>query len=675
MLKNTLKLHLSLSLLLVLFIGVCAKTKNDSQGKSPLSFVLTNNPGKGEISLKLGCTYKAIPPFSNPKDPQNTRLLDGNRPYNWRTTAGINRKDQNVIFNLKNRCSIYKVSMLFDTSKKPAYIEIFVSDSSQGPWNSVGKVLKKDQKAKWWKIKLKNITGQYVRIFHKLDKWGWYLREVKIYGNLLANNAGKAKLLNGKLPLIKNGKSFSEIVVADDVTSRTMAAALTFQQIAKRMTGVWIPVKLESDYDGKSTPVYIGNSKAVRKLGIKVKQDIKDGDHYIIRRGKDYLALVGNDAPDFDRKYLRSSVYAVYHFFEILGCGWFGADPLWQVIPEVKTLAAPRINIEEHPAFVSRLSWMHRVRSPELRDAWRQGGIGQGKYHAYKRLVPRKKYGKIHPEWFGKGQPDITNPDVIKVVIASLRKKLDKEPSSIVIPFSFSSNDNGGYVVNERTKKIGNISAQQLYFANEVAKGLNKTHRGRFYLDCLAYWHSHNPPKPMLKAQPGVRIRIVNEGNHTKPLEMPESKKAARRGRCNTREVKAIAGWEKTGGLVGVYEWHIPACGNKVWADVPWHPGEVSLKNLRYWHSKGIRLIKYETQKEKNGGLPLRWAVYYQCHRGMWNPKLTTKEIMAEACKKLFGPASEAMINYYAVFENAMLKTDELVGNWHLPSPKKFIRR
>ncbi len=65
-----------------------------------------------------------------------------------------------------------------------------------------------------------------------------------------------------------------------------------------------------------------------------------------------------------------------------------------------------------------------------------------------------------------------------------------------IVPFSFSSNDSGGYAGNERTKKIGNVSAQQLYFANEVAKELNKTHPGRFRLLCLAYWHSHSPPVP-----------------------------------------------------------------------------------------------------------------------------------------------------------------------------------
>jgi hypothetical protein len=672
MLKNAMViLKISVSLLFIVSWNICAGAASKSPANPMLRFVLTNNPGKNEIGLNTGCTYKATPPFSNPRDPKHTRLLDGDKPRNWHTTTGINRKDQDVVFDLKNRCRIDEVAMLFDTSKKPAHVEVFVSDSSQGPWNSCGKMSKEQYADKWWRIELNNVSGRYVKLFHKLDKWGWYLREVKLYGNILASSCGKAKVRDGELVLVEDGKTYSTIVVSDQVSSRTLDAARAFQCLAKRMTDVWIPIASESQYDSKSTPIYIGDSVAVRQRGINVKQDASDGDHYIIRRGNDYLALVGNDAPEYETKFLRSSVYAVYHLFEKLGCGWFGADPLWQVMPETQTLSIPPLKINERPAFLSRRSWMHRMKSEELRDAWRQGGASMGRYHAYKLLVPPKKYKKAHPDWFGKGQPDITNPEVIKVVIAQLRQKLDKISAPIVVPFSFSSNDNGGYVVNQRTRRIGNISTQQLYFANEVAKGLNKTHPGRFHLDCLAYWHSHKPPKPMLKAEPGVRIRIVNEGNHTRPVNMPETAKAASRGRSNTREVKAIEGWRKTGALVGIYEWHIPACGHKIWADMPWQPGEVSLENLRYWYSKGIRLVKYETKSEKNGGLPLRWPVYYQCHRGMWNPQLTAKEIMTEACGKLFGPAAQAMMNYYAVFEEAMLKTDEYVGNWHLPSPEK----
>lgn len=633
---------------------------------------MTNNPGENEVGLNTGCTYKATPPFSNPKDSKHARLLDGDKPYNWNTTTGINSKDQDVIFDLKSRCRIDMVTMFFDRPQKPAHIEVYVSDASKGPWKLAGKMFKLKQTDKWWKIKLNNVSGRYVKLFHKLDKWGWYLREVKLYGNVLISNPQKTETINGKLVLIKNGNSFATIVVSDKVSSRILDAACAFQSIAKRMTDVWIPIVLESKYDGNSTPIYIGDSAAVRKRGINVKQNASDGDHYIIRRGKDYLALVGNDAPEYNGRFLRSSVYAVYHMFEKLGCGWFGPDSLWQVIPETRTLSVPSLNINERPAFLYRLVWMQQMKSKELRDAWREGGILMGHGHAYNRLVSPKKYKKKHPDWFGKGQPDITNPEVINIVITKLRKEIDKIPAPIVVPFSFSSNDSGGYVTNERTKKIGNISTQQLYFANQVAKGLNKTHRGRFRLYCLSYWHSHNPPNPMLKAEPGVNVVIVNEGNHTKPLDMPESIKIAQSAsRSNTREINAIAGWRKTGALRGIYEWYIPVISNKVWVDIPWHPGEVSLRNLRYWYSKGIRFVSYEAQREKNGGFPLRWPVYYQCYRGMWNPKLTAKEIMTEACGKLFGPAAKSMMNYYAVLEEAMLKTGEHVGNWHLPSPEK----
>lgn len=79
----------------------------------------------------------------------------------------------------------------------------------------------------------------------------------------------------------------------------------------------------------------------------------------------------------------------------------------------------------------------------------------------------------------------------------------------------------------------------------------------------------------------------------------------------------------------------------------------------------------YESQGERNGGFPLRWPVYYQCYRGMWNPKLSAKEIMTEACAKLYGAAGETMRKFYEVFEVAMQKTGEHAGNWHLPRPDK----
>lgn len=44
---------------------------------------------------------------------------------------------------------------------------------------------------------------------------------------------------------------------------------------------------------------------------------------------------------------------------------------------------------------------------------------------------------------------------------------------------------------------------------------------------------------------------------------------------------------------------------------------------------------------------------------------------MSDACEKLFGPAAQAMMNYYNVFEKAMLETEITVGNWNLPSAER----
>lgn len=644
-----------------------------ASGAEPLRFVLTGNAEGDEVGLDLGCTYQAIPPYSNPGDPENKRLVDRDRPYaDWNTTTGLNRKDQNVIFDLSTRCRIDEVSLYFDRPQKPASVAVFVGENPEGPWESVGKMRKNEQKQKWWRLKMTKVSGRYVRLFHTLDAWGWYLREVKMYGNVLTGKTGPGRADNGELILVDNGAAHATIVVADEASSRILDAAVAFQRIASDMTGVWLPIESASAFNGKSAPIYIGDSEAVREKDIHIKQDASDGDHYVIQTGDGWLALVGNDAPQYGGRFLRSSVYAVYHLFETLGCGWFGPDPLWQVIPETQTLSVLTLSIDERPAFLWRRVWMHRMNSPVLRDAWREGGIVRAGGHAYDRLVPPEKHKDDHPEWFGEGQPDITNPEVIQLVVEKFQKKIDEVPEPIVVPFSLSANDRGGWVHNERTERIGNISSQQLYFANSIARELNKTHPGRFRFYCLAYWFSHAPPKPMRKAEPGVQITIVNEGNHTKPLDMPEAAEIVRTtGRNNTREIRAIEGWLKTGGLDGVYEWYIPAIGNKLWADVPWYPGETTLRNLRYWKERGIKFVYYEAQRERNGGFPLRWPVYYRCYRGMWDPELTAEQILTGACKKLYGPAATAMTKYYGAFEKAMLETDEHGGNWHLPRPDK----
>ena len=214
-------------------------------------------------------------------------------------------------------------------------------------------------------------------------------------------------------------------------------------------------------------------------------------------------------------------------------------------------------------------------------------------------------------------------------------------------------------------------SALNLYFANAIARELAKSHPGRYLLTFYAFWGTHDGPFPPMKAEPGVCVTQLNEGNHTQPWDRPERPDISQIiDRNNRRERIAFDDWKKTGAIMSVREWWIPACDHPQWQRAPWYSGETALRNLRYWFSHGVRHVSYQTGMEKGTGFPLRWPLYYTGARGLWDPEVTSRKIMQEACAKLYGPASAAMCNYYATIEQAMADSDLLAKSWRLPSPE-----
>lgn len=80
--------------------------------KLPSRSVLTGNAAEAELGIDTGASYIANPPFSNPADPENHRLIDSDRPVaDWNTTAGLNAPQQTVTFDLK-------IGVTFQTAPK-----------------------------------------------------------------------------------------------------------------------------------------------------------------------------------------------------------------------------------------------------------------------------------------------------------------------------------------------------------------------------------------------------------------------------------------------------------------------------------------------------------------------------------------------------------------------------
>ena len=154
----------------------------------------------------------------------------------------------------------------------------------------------------------------------------------------------------GELILADAMGPHAAIVVADKPLAAARDAATIFQTLAQRTTGALLPIVAESRYNPKNAAVFIGDSQTIRKRGVVVAQDPLGEDHYVMRSGRTWLALVGNDTPFTSRagdRTHRGSAYAVYDFFQRHGCGWYGPEDLWQVLPSLKVLSAPILKVEE----------------------------------------------------------------------------------------------------------------------------------------------------------------------------------------------------------------------------------------------------------------------------------------------------------------------------------------
>ena len=456
------------------------------------------------------------------------------------------------------------------------------------------------------------------------------------------------------------------IVIADQPSPCASEAATILQATLTQMSGSTLPIRKESEFKGDFPAVLVGMTEATKKAGVDIAQDEDAGDRYVIRVSADQILLVGNDAGQ-----LRGSAYAVYDLLERLGCGWYGPDPAWQVIPKRDTIVAPALSVDEKPAFAFRNIWAVSAVGKPLTDAWRLGGKYVAQAHAFDALLPRDKYAKDHPDWFGPKQPCLTHPEVIGLVTKHFRERLDKEKGTVT--FSLSANDALGFCDCPRCRAVGNASALNLHFANAIARNLARTHPGRYLLTFYGFWGTHDAPFPMLEAEPGVCMMLVNEGNHLHPVderERPDISQIV--GRNNTREMIALDSWKRTGALLGIYEWWIPSLNHPAWKTSPWYGVETTLGNLRLWQREGVKYLTYESHGEANNGFPLRWPLYYAGARGMWDPAVDARRIMSEACVKLFGPAADAMQRYYAIFEKAMGDSTIPAKSWRLPSPEKI---
>ena len=161
----------------------------------------------------------------------------------------------------------------------------------------------------------------------------------------------------GQMTLTAKGRPAAVIVLADDPGEVAREAAGVLERHLQQMSGARLDIVSSSQFaksnKSERSAVFVGMSRFVRNAKVEIEQDRDGNDHYVLRKVGDRLYLAGNDAGQH-----RGTAYAVYELLQRLGCGWYGPDKLWQVVPTRKTITVGPLDVDERPAFVMRHIWL-----------------------------------------------------------------------------------------------------------------------------------------------------------------------------------------------------------------------------------------------------------------------------------------------------------------------------
>jgi len=351
------------------------------------------------------------------------------------------------------------------------------------------------------------------------------------------------------LDLVVDGRSDYTIVLATDAIPAEQFAAEELANHLEKMSGAKLPIVTDAEPLPRHA-ILLGRPRYLAKLTAKPNWRKLGQEEYLLQVKGDYLIITGGRP--------RGALYGVYSLLEdYLGCRWFAPDTT--VIPKRQTIRISWQEVRGRPGFEYRDPWMYagHIYSSWWRDHFvpefvartrnsgrqinqhvhpikeKHGGFFKLPHfgHNFSGLVPAAKYAADHPEYFAlvdgkrmakEGDYDrcVTNPEVIRIAAATVREWILADPDAEL--FSLVQADSSVSCQCDRCVAAykrystrpespfdhvlawGGLSGRNLFFANEVAKILEKEFPNK-RIGIWAYQASRNPPRN-IKAHPNVFV-------------------------------------------------------------------------------------------------------------------------------------------------------------------------
>lgn len=476
---------------------------------------------------------------------------------------------------------------------------------------------------------------------------------------------GAASAAEDTLLVAEEGVPRMAIVVSASASPSTRYAAEELQRFLSRMTGADLPLVTDDTPPGPAE-ILVGQSRRLQDLKILIDYEALGKEGYVIRTRGPHILIAGGEP--------RGTLYGVYGFLEDhLGCRWF--TPEVSSIPDANVLAVlpidevriPKLEYREpfvYECFDGDWAARNRMNGYAARLEEHHGGkiVYHGFVHTFEGLLPPDTYFDEHPEYYSlvngkrlkeRSQLCCTNPEVIELVTAEVRKRMAEHPEATV--FSVSQNDWHNYCQCEACTRLaeeeGSQMAPVLQLVNQVARAVAVEFPDKV-IDTLAYQYTRKPPKT-LRPEPNVIIRLCSiECDFAHPFS--ERTTPENRAFCDDLEA-----WAQVANRLWIWNYNTSFSSYLT----PFPNLYVRGPNIRYMIENNVRgIFEQDVYNTPHGCFsPLSG---YLGAKLLWNPNYDTDLAINEFLAGVYGEAATPLRLYLDLFHEAVKDPDTPMGIW-----------
>ncbi|RJP63867.1 MAG: DUF4838 domain-containing protein [Ignavibacteriales bacterium] len=450
-----------------------------------------------------------------------------------------------------------------------------------------------------------------------------------------------AVLLNAqtdKLKIVTESKSDYKIIISSSASRWDSLAALEFQKYIKEISGAILPLE---NYSSPETDfeIVIGKNNRINEIdtsGIKY-------DGFIIKTVNNKIYFYGGGK--------KGTLNAVFSFLEkYLDCRMYSSQV--KIIPAKNSIEIPQIDLVDNPAFAYRDVHYYEANQDEY-CRWHKLVDSDDKkmwgmfVHTFQTLLPADKYFKDHPEYYSlrngirvPQEPCLSNPEVYKIVVDELRKRMAENPNAKY--WSVSQNDDDDYCQCDECSRIdsyeGSPSGSVINFVNKIAKEFPDK-----IISTLAYRYSRKAPLH-IKLEKNVNIMLCTiEAYRTKPLADDTSSSAF---------VKDLDDWSKLTNNIILWD-YVVQFSNLI---SPFPNFQVLQPNIQLFNKYNVNMMF----QQGAGGCRLTEfgeLRSYLISKLLWNPNLNFDSTMNDFLNGYYGKAGIYIREYIDLMQTELIKS------------------